>query len=73
MYTQSKNLDNRIRNLPSIAYFKRAILDFMGTILRPMFKINRLLGFAFLTRLNVSFSHLREHTFVALLQLKIVN
>ena len=56
-------LDSRIRNLPSIATFKRAILDFIRPVPTPMFKINRLSGFVFLTRLRVGFSHLREHKF----------
>ena len=38
-----------------------AILHFTRPI--PMFKINRLSGFFFLTRLRVGFSHLREHKF----------
>ena len=57
------NLDSLIKNLPSIATFKRAILDFMRPVPTPMFKINRLSGFIFLTRLRVGFSHLREHKF----------
>ena len=56
-------MDSRIRNLPSIATFKRAILDFIRPVPTPMFKINRLSGFVFLTRLRVGFSHLREHKF----------
>ena len=50
-------------NLLSIATFKRAILYFIRPVPTPMFKINRLLGFVFLTRLRVGFSHLREHKF----------
>ena len=57
------NLDSRIRNLPSIAAFKRAILDFVRPVPSPKFTINRLLGFVFLTRLRVGFSHLRDHKF----------
>ena len=56
-------MDRHIRNLPSIATFKRAILDFIRPVPTPMFKINRLSGFVFLTRLRVGFSHLREHKF----------
>ena len=56
-------LDSRIRNLPSIATFKRAILDFIRPVPTPVFKINRLLGFVFLTRLRFGSSHLREHKF----------
>ena len=57
------NLDSRIKNLPSTATFKRAILDFIRPNPTPYFKTNRLLGFVFLTRLRVGFSHLREHKF----------
>ena len=56
-------MDSRIRNLPSIATFKRAILDFIRPVPTPMFKISGLLGFVFLTQLRVGFSHLREHKF----------
>ena len=61
--SQWKILDNRIMNLLSIATFKRAILYFIRPVPTPMFKINRLSGFVFLTRLRVGFSHLREHKF----------
>ena len=50
-------------NLLSIATFKRAILYFIRPVPTPMFKIKRLSGFVFLTRLRVGFSHLREHKF----------
>ena len=56
-------LDGHIRNLPSIATFKCAILGFIHPVPAPMFKINRLSGFVFLTRLRVGFSHLCEHKF----------
>ena len=61
--SQWNNLDSRIRNLPSIATFKRAILDFICPVPTPMFKTYKQSGFAFLTRLKVGFSHLREHKF----------
>ena len=51
--SQWSNLDSRIRNLPSIATFKRAILDFISSNPTPMFKINRLSCFVFLTRFRV--------------------
>ena len=56
-------MDNRIRNLPSIATFKRAILDFIRPNPTPHFKTKMLSGFVFLTRLRVGFSHLHEHKF----------
>ena len=61
--SQWNNLDSRIRNLPSVASFKCAIFDFTRPNPTPNFKINRLSGFAFLTRWRVGFSHLREHKF----------
>ena len=54
-------MDSRIRNLTSIATFKRAIFDLRRPKPTPMFKVNWLSGFLFLTRLRVGFSHLREH------------
>ena len=56
-------MDSRIRNLPFIATFKRAILDFIYPNPTPYFKTNRLSGFVFLTRLRVGFSHLHKHKF----------
>ena len=61
--SQWNNLDSRIKNLPSIATFKRAILDFISPVPTLIFKINRLLGFVSLTRLRIGFSHLRKHKF----------
>ena len=61
--SQWNNFDSRIRNLPSTASFKRAILDFIRPVPTPMFKVNRLSGFVFLTRLRVGFSRLHEHKF----------
>ena len=57
------NLDSCIRNLPSLATFKHAILDFIRPVPTPVFKLNRLSSFVFFTRLRVGFSHLREHKF----------
>ena len=61
--SQWNNLDSRIRNLSSIATFKRAVLNFIHPVPTPMFKIKRLSGFVFLTRLRVGFSHLRDQKF----------
>ena len=61
--SQWNNLGSRIRNLPSIATFKCAILDFIHPNPTPMFKISRLSGFVFLARLRFGFSHLGEHKF----------
>ena len=48
--SQWNNLDSRTRNLPSIASFKSAVLDLIRPNPTTNFKINRLSGFAFLTR-----------------------
>ena len=61
--SQWNNLDSRVMNLPSVATFKRTILDFIRPNPTLYFKINRLSGFVFLTQLRVGFSHLREHKF----------
>ena len=61
--SQCNILDGCIKNLPSVAAFKRAILDFIRPVPTSMFKINRLSGFVFFTRLRVGFSHLCEHKF----------
>ena len=57
---QWNNLDYRIRNLPSICQFKRAILNFFRPKPSLSFQGNNQ-GLTFLTRLRVGFSHLREH------------
>ena len=57
--SQWNNLDSRTRNLPSIATFKRAILDIIRSNPTPYFKKNRLSDFVLLTR----FRHLSEHKF----------
>ena len=54
-------MGSRLRNLPSISTIKRAILDFIRPLPTPIFKINRLSGFVFLTRLRDGFSDLREY------------
>ena len=58
-----EHLVSHIRNLPSIATFKRLILDFIRPVPTKMFKINWLSGFVFLTWLSIGFSHLREPKF----------
>ena len=56
-------MDSRVRNLPSIATFKRVILDFIRPVPTPMFKVKMLSVFVFLIRLKVGFSHLLDHKF----------
>ena len=60
---QWNSLDSRIRNLPSISRFKRALFDFFRPKPPLQLRINNTMGFTLLTRLRVGFSHLREHKF----------
>ena len=79
--SQWSNLDSRIRNLPSIATFKRAILDFMRPNPAPYSKTNRLSSFVFLTLViyvNINLDTifwilLIPFVLVARMQLKILN
>ena len=61
--SQRNHLDSQVRNVLSVSTFRHAILDFIGPNATPLFKINRLLDFFFLTQLKVGFIHLREHKF----------
>ena len=61
--SQWNKLDSRIRDLPSISSFKRAILEFFRPKPAPTYRVTNPQGFVFLTRLRVGFSHLREHKF----------
>ena len=56
-------LDSRIRDLPTISCFKRAILNFLRPKANSNFRLSNSQGSIFLTRLRVGFSHLREHKF----------
>ena len=57
------NLDEHIRNLPSISTFKQAILKFIRPIANSVFRVSDNNGVILLNRLRVGFSHLREHKF----------
>jgi len=57
------NLDEHIRNLPSISLFKQAILKFLRPSSNSVFRVTDNNGVVFLNRLRVGFSHLREHKF----------
>ena len=61
--TQWNNLDSRLRDLPSISRFKRAMFEFLRPKASPTFRIQNYSGLVLLTRLRVGFSHLREHKF----------
>jgi len=57
------NLDENIRNLPSISSFKTAILKFFKPNANSVFGVTDKKGVVLLNRLRVGFSHLREHKF----------
>ena len=57
------DLDCRLRNLPSVSSFKRAILKFFRPSPAPIFGLSLSREITLLTRLRVGFSHLREHKF----------
>ena len=59
---QWNNLDYRIRNLPSICQFKRAILNFFRPKPSLSFQGNNQ-GLTFLTRLRVGFSQILNITY----------
>ena len=61
--SQWNKLDCHIRDMPSIASFKRAILQFTRPVPRSVFKCQNRIGIVYLTRLRVGFSHLNEHKF----------
>ena len=61
--SQWNKLDCHIRDLPSLASFKRALLQFFRPSTRSVFKCQDRLGVIYLTRLRVGFSHLNEHKF----------
>ena len=56
-------LDSRIRDLPSISRFKRAIFQFIRPEASSTFHVTNNKGLVLLNRLRVGFSHLREHKF----------
>ena len=57
------SLDYRIRDLPSISSFKRAIFEFIRPKPSLTFNVQNNYGLVLITRLRVGFSHLREHKF----------
>jgi len=63
LYITGNSLDSRIRDLPSISRFKRAIFEFFRPRPSSTFKVQNHWGVVFLTRLRVGFSYLREHKF----------
>ena len=61
--SQWNKLDCHIQDMPSIASFKRSLLNFFRPVPRPVFKCRDRLGVIHLTRLRVGLSHLNEHKF----------
>jgi len=57
------DLDSRIRDLPSISSFKRAIFEFLRPKASSTYRVSNCKGLILLTRLRVGFSHLHEHKF----------
>jgi len=61
--SQWNKLDCHIRDMPTIASFKRSLFNFFRPIAPPTFRVNDSRGVILLTRLRVGFSHLKEHKF----------
>jgi len=61
--SQWNNLDSRIRNLPSVSTFKKAIFQFIKPKPSPVFGAHDNKGVVLLNRLRLGFSHLNEHKF----------
>ena len=56
-------LDLDIRNSASLEIFKKQLLNFIRPNSNNVFNVNNPLGLKLLTRLRISFSHLKEHKF----------
>ena len=56
-------LDSRIRDLPSVSTFKKAIFEFLRPKPSSVFGASDNKGVVFLNRLRLGFSHLNEHKF----------
>ena len=56
-------LDGRIRDLPSVSTFKKAIFEFFRPKPSPVFGARDNQGVVFLNWLRLGFSHLNEHKF----------
>ena len=57
------NLDENIRNLPSISSFKAALLKFLRPNANSVFRVTDNKGVVLLNRLRVGFSHVWKHKF----------
>ena len=56
-------LNANTREITSVSVFKKTIIKSIRPLPNPIFDIHFPLGLKFLTRLRLSFSHLREHKF----------
>ena len=56
-------LDTKIKNLPSLSAFKKALLVFCKTEENSLFNVRNPIGVKYLNRLRLNFSHLNEHKF----------
>ena len=60
--SESENLSEEIKRLPTVSQFKSKLLMFIRPI-RSVFGINDIFGIKLLTKLRVEFSDLRSHRF----------
>ena len=56
-------LDTKIKNLPSLSTFKKALLVFCKTEENSLFNVHNPTGMKYLNRMRLNFSHLNEHKF----------
>ena len=56
-------LGTKIKNLPSLSTFKKALLVFCKTEENSLFNVHNPIGVKYLNRLRLNFSHLNEHKF----------
>ena len=63
-YTKEWNkLDMKIKNLPPLSAFKKALLISCKTEENSLFNVHNPIGVKYLNRLTLNFSHLNEHKF----------
>ena len=53
----------KIKNLPSLSTFKKALLVFCKTEENSLFNVHSPIGMKYLNRFRLNFSHLNEHKF----------
>ena len=62
-FKEWNKLDTKIKNLPSLSTFKKALLVFCRTEENSRFNVDNPAGVKYLNRLRPNFSHLIEHKF----------